>query len=151
MLDSSSPPELLEMARRIMRLGRALHADLDEPLQARLGLGIKELLVLIHVAEGETSPGTIAARQHLPAATVTRLITRLQEQGFLVRESDPSDLRRFRLSLTKRGETAVQQRRAASVDILAARLGHLPPSVVHDAVVALRALEAHLQPEGVRV
>lgn len=139
------------MTRLLIRLGRLLHNEIDEPLQESLGLGIKELLVLISISEGQTSPGVIAARQYLPAATVTRLITRLQEHGFLERQSDPDDLRRFRLVLTGRGTAALQRRRDETRRVLAARYAHLPPEVVAQAVEALRALEGHLQGEVARV
>lgn len=137
--------ELLALVRQVLRLGRALHAELDEPLAARLGLNIKELVTLSAIAAGETSPGRIAALHHLPAATVTRLLHRLAELGFVERVSDPGDLRRFRLELTAKGRAAHERRSRESAALLQERYSHLKPDTVRATLAALSTLETELQ------
>ena len=146
-----APPEQLDLVRRLLRLGRAMRAALDEPMQARLGLNLKELLVLSAIAGGDDSPGRIAARQHLPAPTVTRLVARLVDLGLVERGGDPSDLRRSPLRLTDAGRDLDRLKYDEAARLLGARLAHVHPDTVQAALAALIALEAELpQPEAVR-
>ena len=147
-MNTAEPSEgLLALVRQVLRLGRALYAELDEPLTARLGLNIKELVVLAAIAAGETSPGRIAALHHLPAATVTRLLHRLAELGFVERVSDPADLRRFRLELTAKGREAKERRNRESAALVEERYSYLRPETVRAALAALNSLETELQEE----
>ncbi|WP_027481594.1 MarR family winged helix-turn-helix transcriptional regulator [Deinococcus pimensis] len=140
-------PEQLDLVRRLLRLGRAMYAVLDEPMGAALGLNLKELLVLSAISSGDDSPGRIAARQHLPAPTVTRLVARLVELGLVERGGDPSDLRRSPLRLTDAGLALDARRREEAARLLAGYLAHVADDTVHDAIVALTRLEAELGAE----
>lgn len=139
--------DLLSLVRAVLRLSRAFHAALDEPLETRLGLNIKELTVLAAITDGDLYPSHIAARHQLPAPTVTRLLARLTQLGLVRRVVEPGDLRRFRLELTEEGQRAREQTRADSERILRELFGHLPPERVRRALRALSELEASLTAE----
>jgi len=135
-------PELYTLVRQTLRLARRFQQALDEPLERELALNIKELLVLAAVMDGADTPGAVAERQALPAPTVTRIVSKLAEQGLLERGSDPADLRRFRLRLTPAGEAARARIRALGPQIVQEHFGFLPPAQVQAARTALDALEA---------
>ncbi|MDO4263262.1 MAG: MarR family winged helix-turn-helix transcriptional regulator, partial [Deinococcus sp.] len=74
------------LVQAVLRLSRRFQVALGGPLEAQLGLNIKELLVLAAVADGRDTPGRVAAWQGLPAPTATRLIARLEGLGLLERQ-----------------------------------------------------------------
>ena len=142
------PSDLNLLVRSVLRLSRAFHGALDEPLEAELNLNMKELVVLTAIADGGTYPSQIAARHHLPAPTVTRLLGHLSELGLVRRVTEPDDLRKFRLELTEEGEQTRDHTRAASERILHGVFGHLPSAALRRAIAALAELEAALQAEA---
>jgi MarR family transcriptional regulator, temperature-dependent positive regulator of motility len=70
-----------------------------------LGLDSKELFLLAEIEE-HPYPAELATTLHMPKATVTAYLKRLESAGFVRREIDPSDLRRHRLILTATGRRA---------------------------------------------
>ncbi len=142
------PSELNLLVRSVLRLSRAFHAALDEPLESELNLNMKELVVLTAITDGGTYPGQIAARHHLPAPTVTRLLGHLTDLGLVRRVTEPDDLRKFRLELTDAGQEAREHTVEASERILHDVFGHLPPDAARRALAALGELEAALQAQN---
>jgi MarR family transcriptional regulator, organic hydroperoxide resistance regulator len=104
------------------------------PLLAELGLTYPQYLTMLVLwgADGSLSVGDIGARLHLDSGTLTPLLKRLDELGFVERMRDPSDERRVLVSLTKAG----RRLRSRAADI-PARMGSCFPSAVAD-VGALR-------------
>ncbi|WNG24069.1 MarR family transcriptional regulator [Cystobacter fuscus] len=81
-------------------------------------LSLRQLGVLYALREGASSPGQLARRLRVTPAVVTGLIDRLERQGYVRREAEPSDRRRFRLVLTELGlavSLEVQQTLAAEL------------------------------------
>ncbi|GGS20642.1 MarR family winged helix-turn-helix transcriptional regulator [Deinococcus knuensis] len=132
------------LVRTTLRFSRRFKHALDEPLERALGLNTKELLVLASVMDGYDTPGAVAARQNLPAPTVTRIVTKLVGAGLVQRVTDPADLRLQRLQLTPQGEATRARTRATGQDIVQAHFGHLPPEKVQAALNALNALDEAL-------
>ena len=81
------------------------------PLLAELGLTYPQYLTMLVLweAEGPMSVGDIGARLHLDSGTLTPLLKRLAELGFVQRARDAADERRVLISLTKVG-TALRAR-----------------------------------------
>ena len=67
-----------------------------------LGVEAKELFLLAAV-DDHPHPAELAADLCMPKPTVTAMVKRLEADGFLKREIDPTDLRRHHLSLTTPG------------------------------------------------
>jgi DNA-binding MarR family transcriptional regulator len=67
-----------------------------------LGVDPKELFLLAAV-DDHPHPAELAVDLLMPKPTVTAMVKRLEADGFLKREIDPTDLRRHRLSLTAAG------------------------------------------------
>ncbi|MFK7603661.1 MarR family winged helix-turn-helix transcriptional regulator [Deinococcus sp. SM5_A1] len=132
--------QLYDLMRLTLRLSRRFRQALDEPLETALGLNTKELLVLASVMDGEQTPGRIATKQNLPAPTVTRIVSKLVNNGLVERVSDPADLRCFHLHLTPQGEATRARTRESGRAIVASHFGHLPPQRVQAALTAMQAL-----------
>jgi DNA-binding MarR family transcriptional regulator len=144
-LPPSSPAEpqnteLYDLIRLTLRLSRRFRQALDEPLETALGLNTKELLVLASIMDGAQTPGRIAARQSLPAPTVTRIVSKLVNSGLVERVSDPADLRCFQLKLTPQGEATRARTRQTGQATVASHFGHLPPQRIHAALRAMQDL-----------
>ena len=73
---------------------------------AALGLETKEFFVLAAIDE-HPHPAELAATLCMPKPTVTVHVKTLEAAGFVRREIDAKDLRRYRLTLTAAGRTAV--------------------------------------------
>ena len=80
---------------------------LAEPLLLQLWKGsrvtLSALRVLRALVDQPHSPGELAAATGTAAPTMARLLTRLEERGFLTRSIDASDRRRIEVRLTATG------------------------------------------------
>jgi DNA-binding MarR family transcriptional regulator len=64
----------------------------------------------------------------MPKPSITFLVKRLERAGFMKRETDPADLRRFRLTLTAAGRVAMEKARGALEAGFGRRLARLSPA-----------------------
>jgi DNA-binding MarR family transcriptional regulator len=94
------------------------------PALAELGLEVKELFLL---AELDTTPYPAALAEALliPKPTVSLYVKRLEAAGFVKREIDCSDLRRYKLSLTPEGRKTMTRGLTLLTGAFGARLGRL--------------------------
>jgi len=89
-----------------------------------LGIDPKELFLLAAVDE-HPHPAELAMDLCMPKPTVTAMVKRLEADGFLNREIDPTDLRRHRLSLTATGRKATARGLAILSSAFGERLSRL--------------------------
>jgi len=83
-----------------------------QPLLAELGLTYPQYLVLVTLWTGDgLSVGELGRRLDLESSTLTPLIKRLENNGFLVRTRDKTDERRVRVHLTEAGRQMEQRAR----------------------------------------
>ena len=112
-----------EILQHTGRLHRAVLRD-AAPCLDRHGLFRMAPFVLAKVRARET-PSAMAAALGLPLPTLSHILRRLEEQGWVFRQPDPADLRRFRFSLTASGERALRAAReclSAAMERYVARL-----------------------------
>ena len=77
-------------------------------LTREVGLNISQLLVLQILEEaGETTAGNIAARVNLKQATVTSLLDKLEQRGFVRRRRGETDRRKVWVELMPTGRQAL--------------------------------------------
>lgn len=97
-----------------------------QPLLEPLGLTYPQYLVMLVLWEGQAlSVSELGARLALDSGTLTPLLKRLQEAGFVQRKRDADDERIVRLSLTPSGKAL--RARASGVPLsLACRAGFTP-------------------------
>jgi MarR family transcriptional regulator, 2-MHQ and catechol-resistance regulon repressor len=95
-------------ARAMMQLIHQVTAG--HPERATLELNVRQRLVIQSLGIAGGRPiAAIGQQLGLTPSTMTGLVDRLEEQGYLRREAHPSDRRATVLRLTRKGETAFQR------------------------------------------
>jgi len=92
---------------RIWKLQRDL-LQRAAPCIDELSISPRELMLLAFV-ERNPSPSGLARELRIPTPSVSHALKRLEKQGFLERQSDPDDLRRFNFALTPTGKRALEK------------------------------------------
>jgi DNA-binding MarR family transcriptional regulator len=99
----------------------------SQKLRRTVGLTTPQLLLLRTVAaESDATLGRIANELSLSQATVTTIVDRLEERGFVARDRCVEDRRRVRLKLTERGRAVCDDAPALLQDRFVERFGALP-------------------------
>jgi MarR family transcriptional regulator, organic hydroperoxide resistance regulator len=128
----------------VLALQRTTHHTLHA-LSSALGdlnLTAAEINALANLAErGALNVRELSAETGTRATTLTGVLDRLENRGFLTRELDPTDRRSFRLPLTEAGQAAAGRVRSAVADLEREALGQ----VSEDQVAGFRAVVAALQ------
>jgi len=104
----------------VLALQRATHRTL-QALSAALGdlsLSAAEINALANLGDGGTlNVRQLSERTGTRASTLTGLLDRLENRGYLTRELDAGDRRSFRLPLTETGQGAAARVLAAIADL----------------------------------
>ena len=110
---------------------------------ADLNLTAAEINALANLADrGALSVRELCAETGTRATTLTGVLDRLENRGYLTRELDATDRRSFRLPLTEAGQEVAERVRAAVSDLEGDALARLSPTQIagfHAVVAALRA------------
>jgi|SRR5882757_115677 len=143
----SSATDARTLTEVVTRLRRALRTSIrtDYPWEALPMAQVELLMALADHAPAKI--GQLASLQRLAPNTVSGLVQQLVEGGLAVRDSDPSDRRVARVSLTDAGRTQLTEWQQAHERRISAALGKLPPqarAAVADALPALNLLVDHL-------
>jgi DNA-binding MarR family transcriptional regulator len=93
---------------------------------------------------GTIRPGDLARLEGTGAPGVTRLLTELEQRGYVVREADPEDRRSVLVRTTAAGDTAVLDARRARAAGVAELLGSCDEDDVAAIQRAVGALERAL-------
>ncbi|MDD4094910.1 MAG: MarR family transcriptional regulator [Oscillospiraceae bacterium] len=100
--------ELSSLWNGVMNRYRSLY-DRVPKKETRI-LSDTEIAIVRIIGRGtKTIVGDIVKSLQLPKSTVTGLIARLEQKGFIQRKIYPDDLRSFSLVLTDRGKRAVRE------------------------------------------
>jgi DNA-binding MarR family transcriptional regulator len=91
--------------------------------------------------------GDLAAAEGIAPSTLTRLVTALEESGYVRRCADPSDARASTLAITARGNQMLERIRAENNRMLAASLRMLAPAQRSALAAALPVLEQLAEPD----
>jgi DNA-binding MarR family transcriptional regulator len=104
------------------------HVRREDP---RTGLSAARLSALsVLVYGGPRTLGELAAAEQVRPATMTRIVQSLAQDGYVRRDSDPTDGRVVRLQATAKGTRVMQEGRERRVANLAGLLGRLSPDEV---------------------
>ena len=104
----------------MLALQRATHHTMQalSGSLADLKLSAAEINALANLGEGGTlSVRQLSERTGTRASTLTGLLDRLENRGYVTRELDPADRRSFRLPLTEAGQATAAQVLAAIADL----------------------------------
>lgn len=142
---SHRQPDRTEIAARLAaavgRINRRARSD-----SASLGYGIVSALATIQ-RDGPLRPGDLSRIEVVTKPTMTRILTELEQRGFIEREADPRDGRAFMVSATPAGVDAVERARSNRTGIVAELIADLPDADVDAIAAALGALERVAQGE----
>jgi len=128
----------------VLALQRATHHTLHALSAALsdLNLSAAEINALANLGQGGTlSVRQLSERAGTRASTLTGLLDRLENRGYLVREVDPADRRSFRLPLTDQGREVAARARAAITDLERTALSRLDAAQLAGYHAVISALE----------
>ena len=131
-----------EAAGEFEQLFRAVYLTFHRRDAPRSQLANASMAVLEHLAmAGPLTIGEAAAHLRRAQSVVSEIVTHLEQQGLLERESDPADRRRTLVWLTAAGQATLRrQREVLSGELLTGALGRMPPGQVGALLAALRVL-----------
>ena len=128
---------MLALQRATHRMLHALGATL-----ADLNLSAAEINALANLGEGGTlNIRELSERTGTRASTLTGLLDRLENRGYLARELDPADRRSFRLPLTEAGQAVASRVLTAIADLERDALSRLSAAQIagyHAVITALQ-------------
>ena len=92
-------------------------------------------------SSGPMRLGDLAAAEGIAPSTLTRLVTALEERGYVERCPVPGDARASTLAITPEGHAVLERIRQESISLLAGQLRALTPEHLAALSAALPALE----------
>ena len=132
------------LPRPVLALQQTTHVTLHalSSALADLRLTAAEINALANLAErGALSVSQLSAETGTKASTLTNVLDRLEQRGYLVRELDATDRRSFRLVLTASGSAIADRVIAVVAELEDRALGSLSASQLagfHAVMTALR-------------
>ena len=113
------------------------------------GLTPTQLAALATVERsGPMRLGDLAAAEGIAPSTLTRLVTALEDSGYVRRYADPSDARASTLTITPRGHDTLERLRSETTMVLTEGLSLLTPAQRAVLAEALPVLEQLAEPPG---
>ncbi len=140
-------PDEYESWNALLMLHRTVLQGLDAALRREHRITVNEfdvLITLYNADDRRLGMSALADRVLLSPAGTTHLVTRLERDGLVRREPDPSDGRKFFTVLTDRGDEVLREARGTHNDVL--RGGLLAVTSAAERRV-LRALWHRLRPD----
>lgn len=115
---------------------------------AHSGRSVAALLTLVRLEEeGPMRITDLATAEAVAQPTMTGLVRRLEDDGFVRRSPDPDDARAVRVAITGAGRKQLEVARAARAAALRTRLDRLDRDALAELVAALPALDHLLDTE----
>lgn len=114
---------------------------------AELGLSSAQWRCLVHLMrEGPSPQARLAELLEIEPISVSRLLDRMQEGGWITREADPADRRVRIVSATPKTCAAFTEAKKIAEAIYADALANLPPGTRETLMATLRQIIANLSP-----
>jgi DNA-binding MarR family transcriptional regulator len=123
--------EVAELGNELIRLVKVLSAMRQHAPRLHPGLDAAAFPIMFTLTEGPLRVSEIAGRIHSDVSTVSRQTAGLIQMGLLSRESDPSDGRAVRLSLTETGTDVLDRLKAVRAELLSGALADWTTEDVH--------------------
>jgi DNA-binding MarR family transcriptional regulator len=119
----------MAQAEQFAELFRAVYLTFHRRDGPRSQLASASRAVLEHLAmAGPLTVGEAAAHLSRAQSVVSEIVSHLERQGLLERESDPADRRRTLIWLTAAGQRTLRRERAVlGADLLVPALARMPP------------------------
>ena len=138
--------DLAETAARlrlsVTRLSRRLR---QESTTGHSPSQISALSVIVN--HGALTLGALAEHERVAPPSITKVVSKLEAEGLVERETDAEDRRITRVSATRAGRDLIAETRRRKTTWLAARIRALPPEDQAQLAAAIEILE-HLNEQG---
>jgi MarR family transcriptional regulator, organic hydroperoxide resistance regulator len=135
----------LDFMRLVWELDHELHAR-SKQMETAVGVsGMQRLVVRLVGRSPGVSAGELAGLLHVHPSTLTGVLARLEERGYLHRTRDPQDGRRARLQLTEQGKSLNRSRAGTVEAAVADAIEAMPPEDIAAAGRVLRAIAQGLR------
>jgi DNA-binding MarR family transcriptional regulator len=131
--DLAAAQRLGDVMGRLIRMLRRVHV-------APLGSSSMSALATV-VREGRIGLGELAEREGVTPATLSRVVTVLEREGFVERRPDPDDRRAAFLVATEEGVGSIEHLRAVRAEVLLARMSRLSAQELVQLAAGLDVLE----------
>jgi DNA-binding MarR family transcriptional regulator len=140
--EQAAGPGPEQLAARFAELFRAVYLSYHRRDGPRGTLPGASRAVLEHLAmAGPLTVGEAAGHLSRAQSVVSDIVSHLERQGLLERESDPADRRRTLIWLTAAGHEALRrEREVLSLDLLGPALAGLAPGQAAALLTGMRAL-----------
>lgn len=129
-----------DLAGRLRLANARLFRRLRQQSDTGLSPSQQSALASIEV-HGPVTLGDLAVVEQVTPPTVTKVISRLEEDGLVVRTVDATDRRIVRASITAEGRRRLEHSRVRRNAFLAARLDELGPDAVRRLGATIDVLE----------
>lgn len=137
-MDRTLDDELAARLRlSIARLARQLRQQADTGLTPSQHSALASIDV-----NGSLTLGELAAIEQVAPPTITKIVSKLEDDGLVARTPDPADRRIARVTVTEAGHQRMDHSRDRRTAWLVARLGQLTPEQVDRLAAAVDAIEA---------
>lgn len=114
-LDKLSPAAGLVVT--LIHLGKIFSESGDKEVFRQLNLSVDEFETLFIIKNHkDCRPIDITGNSVMQPAKITRVLDRLDEKGFIVRESAANDRRSYTLNMTKEGQQCLKKAESALVE-----------------------------------
>lgn len=120
--ETSLDPALAELANAVgTRIGRLARVLIRETIE----VSRTTLSVLATLRERPRRITELASLEHVAQPTMTVLVSRLEQRGWVERQPDPTDRRAVQVAITDAGTKVLDELIAKRTKLLAERLGDL--------------------------
>jgi DNA-binding MarR family transcriptional regulator len=120
--ETSLDPALAELANAVgTRIGRLARVLIRETIE----VSRTTLSVLATLRERPRRITELASLEHVAQPTMTVLVSRLEQRGWVERQPDPTDRRAVQVAITDAGTKVLDELIAKRTTLLAERLGEL--------------------------
>ncbi|MBX3258308.1 MAG: MarR family transcriptional regulator [Labilithrix sp.] len=142
--ESSALGVALDFLRLLWAVDHGLQRR-SKRMEVELGVtGMQRIIIRLIGRYPEIAAGRLAELVHVHPSTLTGVLRRLVDRGFIRRDRDPEDARRSKFFLLPPGET-IDATQAGTVEAAVRRaLARLPPESIDAARTVLAALAEEL-------
>ena len=133
-----------ELASELLQVNEALLHQPAHDLLAKLSRGEHFVLNYLLTHYGQAHPTDLSRHMVVSTARIAALLNRMEEKGFISRLPDPLDNRQIIVSLSLKGEEAIEQFRKKVIQSTAKMLERLGPEDAQEFLRIQRKLVTNL-------
>ena len=128
----------------VHEVARLMRRSFDRRVQS-LGLTQAQWRALVHLSRCEgMNQAALAEILEIQPITLTRLLDKLQQSGWIERRHDPADRRSFRLYLTEQAQPLLAELEAAGTEIRAEATAGMNQTTRRELIDLLCAIKTNL-------